>query len=94
MISGVHFNFSFKESSIEKLYELFGKNMTYKEFKDEIYLKLSRNYLRYCWIIIYLTGCSVGCHETFTKDCIKLTDCEDGYGGHYTTKALLLETPQ
>ncbi len=86
MISGVHFNFSFKESSIEKLYELFGKNMTYKEFKDEIYLKLSRNYLRYCWIIIYLTGCSVGCHETFTKDCIKLTDCEDGYGGHYTTK--------
>ena len=33
-----------------------------------------------------MTGCSVGCHETFTKDCIKLTDCEDGYGGHYTTK--------
>jgi len=86
MISGVHFNFSFTNSFLEKLYSLEDSDLTFKEFKNEVYLKITRNYMRYCWLIIYLTGCSVGSHNTFSKECICLMDSEDGYGSYYSTK--------
>lgn len=86
MISGVHFNFSFAEESVEKLYEIIGSDLDFKEFKNEIYLKIARNYLRYCWLIIYLTGCSIGSHGTFSKDCIHKMDARDAYGSYYSTK--------
>lgn len=92
MISGIHFNFSFKEELIENLYanldsrkyDRGDSKMSYKEFKNQLYLKISRNYIRYVWLIIYLTGCSVAAHETFTPECTKLMECEDGYGSLYS----------
>lgn len=86
MISGVHFNFSFTDEFLEKLYDIEGPDFTFKEFKDQIYLKIARNYLRYCWLIIYLTGCSIGSHKTFSNDCIHLMDARDEYGSYYSTK--------
>ena len=86
MISGIHFNFSFSEEFLKKIYELEESPLTFKEFKNNVYLKIARNYLRYCWLIIYLTGCSIGSHNTFSKDCIRLMDAEDDYGSFYSTK--------
>ena len=86
MISGVHFNFSFTEDFIKKLYEITDFDLDYQDFKNEIYLKIARNYLRYCWLIIYLTGCSIGSHESFSKECIHLMDEVDAYGNHYSTR--------
>ena len=86
MISGVHFNFSFDDDVLKKLQRISGYDGSFQSFKNEIYLKISRNYLRYCWLIIYLTGCSIGSHSTFTEDCIHLMDAEDNYGSHYSTK--------
>ena len=86
MISGVHFNFSFSDDFLNKLYDMEDSEMTFKEFKDSVYLKIARNYLRYCWLIIYLTGCSIGSHKTFSNDCIHLMDEEDDYGSFYSTK--------
>ena len=77
LISGIHFNFSFKEELLEKLYENLDiseiendgdSRISYKEFKNRLYLKISRNYIRYVWLIIYLTGCSVAAHDTFTPE--------------------------
>lgn len=86
MISGVHFNFSFSDNFLKKLYSLEKSNATFKEFKNDIYLKIARNYLRYCWLIIYLTGCSIGSHQTFSHDCIHLMDARDDYGSYYSTR--------
>ena len=86
MISGVHFNFSFSEKFLKKLYSLENDDLSFKDFKDDIYLKIARNYLRYCWLIIYLTGCSIGSHKTFSNDCIHLMDAKDDYGSYYSTK--------
>ena len=86
MISGVHFNFSFSEDVLHKLYGIVDCKSSFKEFKNEIYLKIARNYLRYCWLIIYLTGCSIGLHDSFSKDCIHLMDARDVYGSYYSTK--------
>ena len=86
MISGVHFNFSFSEKFLKKLYSLENDDLSFKDFKDDIYLKIARNYLRYCWLIIYLTGCSIGSHKTFSNDCIHLMDAKDDYGSYYSTR--------
>ena len=86
MISGVHFNFSFSDNFLKKLYSLEKSNATFKEFKNDIYLKIARNYLRYCWLIIYLTGCSIGSHQTFSHECIHLMDARDDYGSYYSTR--------
>ena len=80
MISGVHFNFSFTDEFLEKLYEIEEYDAPFQEFKNEVYLKITRNYIRYCWLIIYLTGCSIGSHNTFSNDCIHLMDAKDDYG--------------
>lgn len=86
MISGVHFNFSFSDEFFERLCEIEGVDLSLKEFKNEVYLKIARNYLRYCWLIIYLTGCSIGSHKTFSNDCIHLMDEKDDYGSYYSTR--------
>ena len=86
MISGVHFNFSFSDEFFERLCEIEGVDLSLKEFKNEVYLKIARNYLRYCWLIIYLTGCSIGSHKTFSNDCIHLMDDKDDYGSYYSTR--------
>ena len=86
MISGVHFNFSFSDDFLNKLYDIEGSELSFKEFKNNVYLKIARNYLRYCWLIIYLTGCSIGSHRTFSNDCINLMDEKDDYGSFYSTR--------
>ena len=86
LISGVHFNFSFTDDFIKKFYEIIGSDLSFRQFKDEIYLKITRNYLRHCWLIIYLTGCSIGSHESFSRDCIHLMDEVDEFGSHYSTR--------
>ena len=69
LISGIHYNFSFDENIIEILYEDSEKNLFYKEFKNSIYLKIARNYLRYRWLIVYLLGSSPIVHESFIDSC-------------------------
>ena len=86
MISGVHFNFSFSDDFLNKLYEIENPDFSFKEFKNNVYLKIARNYMRYCWLIIYLTGCSIGSHKTFSNDCIHLMDEKDHYGSFYSTR--------
>ncbi|MBE6500108.1 MAG: glutamate--cysteine ligase [Methanobrevibacter thaueri] len=85
MISGVHFNFSFSDDFIRKLHSIKNSNLSFKEFKNSVYLKIARNYLRYCWLIIYLTGCSIGSHNSFCHDCIHLMDAYDNSGSYYST---------
>ena len=71
LISGIHYNFSFNENIIKKLYENSSKSKNYKTFKDDIYLKVTRNYLRYRWLLIYLLGCTGVVHESYQEDCVK-----------------------
>ena len=86
MISGIHFNFSFSDVFLNKVYSLEDRDLTFKEFKNEVYLKITRNYLRYCWLIIYLTGCSISAHKTFSSEFINLMDAQDGHDSFYSTK--------
>ncbi|MGL5989977.1 bifunctional glutamate--cysteine ligase GshA/glutathione synthetase GshB [Cetobacterium sp.] len=70
LLSGIHFNFSFDDEFLKELYELSSSNLSLKDFKNEIYLKISRNYFKYGWIVIYLLGASPVVHETYLQNCI------------------------
>ena len=67
LISGIHYNFSFDEDIIKKLFKNTNTNEDYKTFKNNLYLKVTRNYLRYSWLIIYLLGSSSIVHESYIE---------------------------
>ncbi|HGM1460820.1 TPA: bifunctional glutamate--cysteine ligase GshA/glutathione synthetase GshB [Clostridioides difficile] len=87
LLSGIHYNFSFNEKLIKKLYENSDKSLGYKDFKNKIYLKVSRNYLRYRWLLIYLLGGTGAVHETYIEDCVRQLE-EVGQGGFSNEGAL------
>lgn len=58
MVSGIHYNFEFSPEMIERLYAEQTEIVDFEMFKTEVYLKVSRNYLRYRWFITYLLGAS------------------------------------
>ncbi|EKQ56360.1 MULTISPECIES: bifunctional glutamate--cysteine ligase GshA/glutathione synthetase GshB [unclassified Clostridium] len=82
LICGIHYNFSFNDDFIKKLYssdeikELFKnpdykeQNLEYKDFKNNLYLKVTRNYLRFRWLIIYLLGASGVVDKSYIKNCV------------------------
>lgn len=71
LISGIHYNFSFSEEMTKKLYENENNDLDYRTFKDTLYLKVARNYLRYRWLLIYLLGGTGLIHESYAKECVK-----------------------
>lgn len=71
LISGIHFNFSFTERFIDKLHDAVAPEKPRKDFKDGVYLKLVRNYLRYRWMVIYLLGCSSALHKSYVPECVR-----------------------
>ena len=78
LISGIHYNFSFSDHLLEELFSQFGDGRSFKEFKNKIYLKATKNLLKYRWLSIYLTGASPVVHNTHDKSCIDTMETEDG----------------
>lgn len=72
MLSGVHYNFSFEPKLIESLYlealeDGSAKGMSLREFSDASYLKVVRNFFRYGWLLLYLSGSTPLFHESFSR---------------------------
>src|SRR5699024_9046347 len=57
-ISGIHFNFSFSETFIEGVFQKQTTFQTKIELQNELYIKLSANFLKYEWLLLYLFGAS------------------------------------
>ncbi|CAM3798646.1 MULTISPECIES: bifunctional glutamate--cysteine ligase GshA/glutathione synthetase GshB [Paenibacillus] len=77
LLSGIHYNFSFDEKFLTKLYDTQGRHKDFKEFKDAIYFKVARNLMRYRWLLIYLTGASPVFDNTYIEQCVNLADSHD-----------------
>ena len=74
LISGIHYNFSLNDDVLNKLYENSSKKEDFKTFKDNLYLKIVRNYLRYRWLLIYLLGSTGVVHSSDKGECLKKLD--------------------
>ncbi|WP_414732202.1 bifunctional glutamate--cysteine ligase GshA/glutathione synthetase GshB [Acetobacterium carbinolicum] len=76
LISGIHYNFSFSDDFLITIWQELGSRESFKAFKDRIYLKVLRNYLRYRWLLIYLMGCTPGLHNSYIEECLQcMGDC-------------------
>lgn len=85
LISGIHYNFSFEESFLKKLYESMNQNISYRDFKDGIYLKMAKNITRYSWFIVRLLGSSPAIHESYIDYCNKCYNkIPEGISCNYT----------
>ncbi|WP_297596148.1 bifunctional glutamate--cysteine ligase GshA/glutathione synthetase GshB [uncultured Cetobacterium sp.] len=72
LLSGIHFNFSFSEDLLKSLYSKANTELSFIEFKNEFYLKTTRNFFKTGWLIIYLLGASSTIHKTYRKECTNL----------------------
>lgn len=70
LISGIHFNFSFKDDFIKLLFEESKTETSLKDFKNDLYLNLSRNFIKYEWLLNYLTAASPVFHKTYIDSCV------------------------
>jgi len=70
LISGIHINFSLGGDLLDKLYRKSEKEQSFGDFKNEAYLKIARNSLRYNWLLIYLLGAANIIHKTFEDNCV------------------------
>ncbi|HBM79989.1 MAG TPA: bifunctional glutamate--cysteine ligase GshA/glutathione synthetase GshB [Clostridiaceae bacterium] len=67
VISGIHYNFSFDEAFIDSICGEFPDEGSFMDFRNKLYLKICRNFMRYRWMLIYMTGASPVFHDTFIK---------------------------
>lgn len=58
LYSGIHFNYSFSEGLLTALYVQCGGRQSYRDFKDQLYLRLAKKVVEYDWLIVYLTAAS------------------------------------
>ncbi|MDP4089280.1 MAG: glutamate--cysteine ligase [Bacillota bacterium] len=65
LISGIHYNYSLGEKLIDFLHDNFDSTADKDGFKNQLYLILTRNYLRYRWLLIYLFGASPAADRTY-----------------------------
>ncbi|WP_342526785.1 bifunctional glutamate--cysteine ligase GshA/glutathione synthetase GshB [Chryseomicrobium sp. FSL W7-1435] len=68
MICGVHFNFEFGNELIQALFNSQSEIKDYEQFKTEIYLKVTRNYLHYRWLVTYFYGASPSSEKNFSLE--------------------------
>ncbi len=69
LMSGIHYNFSFSEDLIHSLHKEIGKGWDYREFKDQLYLKVVRHLHRYLRLIIQIMGASPVFHDSYGDFC-------------------------
>ena len=79
LISGIHYNFSYNETLLRKLHEARGKTVDYKDFKNDIYMLVVRNYLRYHWFLVFVLGNTPIANGVDEISAISLRNSKYGY---------------
>ena len=72
MVSGIHYNFQLDDKFMEKVAEITKKDLV--DVKNEIYLKLARQFIRYQWILIYLYVASSLAEDKYFTNGLKPND--------------------
>ncbi|MBC1526947.1 bifunctional glutamate--cysteine ligase GshA/glutathione synthetase GshB [Listeria seeligeri] len=59
LLSGIHYNFSFPEALIDGLYSQINlPEESKQDFKNRLYLKVAKYFMKNRWLLVYLTGAS------------------------------------
>ena len=68
MVCGIHFNFEFDDELIQALFNAQSEIKDYHHFKTELYLKVSRNFIHYRWLVTYFYGASPSSEKNFFEE--------------------------
>lgn len=68
-LSGIHFNISLNETLLQALYQQSNQSLSFEQFKDEVYLKITRQLLRNRWVYVLIFGFSPVVDQTFDLKC-------------------------
>jgi len=71
-ISGIHFNVSLDETLLQMLYQNTSQSISIEAFRDEVYLKITRQILRYRWLYVLIFGSSPIVDPTYELKCCDL----------------------
>ena len=71
-ISGIHFNISLDVTLLEMLYQNTSGAISIEAFRDEVYLKITRQILRYRWLYVLIFGSSPIVDPTYELKCCDL----------------------
>ena len=69
MVSGIHYNFQIDDTFMQQVAEI--TNNSVVNVKNDIYMKLARQFLRYQWLLVYLYGASPIAEDKYFTDGIK-----------------------
>ncbi|HEY5508154.1 MAG TPA: bifunctional glutamate--cysteine ligase GshA/glutathione synthetase GshB, partial [Paludibacter sp.] len=71
-VSGIHFNISLNDTLLQVLYQNTSQEISFEAFRDEVYLKITRQLLRYRWLYVLIFGCSPIVDPTYELKCREL----------------------
>lgn len=71
VISGIHFNLSFSETYLQELFKNQFDFNDFNSFKNDIYLKITKYFLKDKWLYTELFSASPVFHETYNERCIR-----------------------
>ena len=72
MVSGIHYNFQLDDNFMGKISTITKKDLV--STKNEVYLKLARQFIRYQWLLIYLYGASPLAEDKYFTNGVKPSD--------------------
>ena len=81
LMCGIHFNFSFADEALSVLsgFTETPGNRSDRSFRDDLFLKLGANAMKYAWLITYLTAASPVLHSEHTGHGNDLSRTDEDY---------------
>jgi len=71
-LSGIHFNLSLNNNLLRQLHRHVAPAVPFSDFTDAVYLKITRQLLRYRWLYVLLFGSSPAVDSSFDLKCRNL----------------------
>jgi glutamate--cysteine ligase len=71
-ISGIHFNISLSDTLFHLLYQNADQHIPIEAFRNEVYLKITRQLLRYRWLYVLIFGSSPIVDPTYDLQCMDI----------------------
>lgn len=67
MVSGIHYNFQIDPKFIDALFHTQNETQSAVDFRNDFYLKIAKNFLRYQWILLYLFSATPTVEEKYFR---------------------------
>ncbi len=82
MLTGIHYNFSLSDRLERKLVKICCSDGDAESFREELYFKMLRNFMRYRWFLVWLFGSSPVSDPSFKMKSLKTGEKKQVVCGH------------